>query len=104
MTDQASCPLQKPNDPEEGVDRKRTIMLQVNNIAIVAAAPETTGMQMKQENRPPDAVLARRLNGLAMLLTGHVALIDAEAAGARSIWHGSPTAGLPGNRGRHCSF
>lgn len=87
MTDRApSLPVLR-GDPEEEFERKRAIMLQLTNISIIAAALESMGAKSRQGDRPSDVVLDNRLNGLAMLLTEHVALIEAETTGVRPIWH-----------------
>ncbi|OYY40471.1 MAG: hypothetical protein B7Y08_18585 [Rhodospirillales bacterium 24-66-33] len=87
VRDQAPSPLQAPTDTEEAFERKRAIVLHLTNIAIIAAALESMGNKIRQGDRPSDEVLANRLNGLAMLLTEHVALIDAETTGPRPVWH-----------------
>lgn len=87
MAARAPFLTQLPADPEEEFERKRAVVLQLTNISIIAAALESMGTKMRQGKRPSDEVLANRLNGLALLLTEHVALIEAETTGVRPVWH-----------------
>lgn len=87
MTARAPFLPELPADAEEEFERQRAIMFQLTNISIIAAALESMGRKSRQGERPSDVVLANRLNGLAMLLTEHVALIEAETTGVRPLWH-----------------